>query len=208
MKTISVVLLIILILPSLQSCSSIVNGTTQKISVNSNVQGAEVKIDGQVIGRTPVVNARIKRQDSSFLTVQKEGYKDYEMKLQTKFDPWFWGNIVIGGVFGSTTDLVSGTTHLLDPDTIFVQMEPESGSALKTNTEADQKIRSYVINSYTHLVKDIKNGKGAYLKSLLKLMNVEATKNQETVKKLQSMTVLYDNVSDFTEEVVKLSNKK
>src|SRR5690606_22030974 len=127
---------------------------------------------------------------------------------QTKFDNWFWGNIIIGGVIGSTTDLVSGTTHLLDPDTIYVQMEPDSGSALKTNSEDDQKIRSYVINSYTHLVKDIKNGRGDYLKSLLKLMKVEAGKEKETVKKLQSMTVLYDNVSDFTEEVVKLSNKK
>jgi hypothetical protein len=192
----------------LQGCSSIINGTTQKVSVNSNVQGGEVFIDGVTLGRTPVINARIKRKDTSFLVVKKDGYKDYQQNLQTRLDGWFWGNIVLGGVIGSTTDSVSGTTHLLDPDTIFVQMEPVNGTSMKMETPDEQKLRTFVTTSYSQLSKDIKAGKGDYLKSLLKLLKTPQDQEAATIKNLEHILSTKETIVDFTEEVVKLNTNK
>jgi hypothetical protein len=200
--------LVLITLGLIQGCSSVINGQTQKISINSNVQGAEVTIDGVNVGRTPLINARIKRKDTSYLIVKKEGYRDYQQTLQTKLDPWFWGNIIIGGVLGSTTDTVAGTTHLLDPDTLFIQLEPSTGSSLQISKPEDQELRTYVLNTYSQLMKDIKNGKGDYLKSLLKIMKTPSNQIEGTIKKLKSMSELYDTVNEFAEEVVKLNARK
>ena len=80
-----------------------------------------VKINGNVVGMTPLTT-RIKRSRRMHLVVTKDGYEDYNAVLQTRLDNWFWGNIIFGGFVGSTTDAASGTTHLLDPDHIHVQM--------------------------------------------------------------------------------------
>lgn len=87
-------------------------------------------------------------------------------------------------------------------------MEASSGSVLQTNNPEDQKIRSFVMNTYANLIKDIKSGSGDYLKSLLKMMNIPTEKKASTIKKLKSMTDLYDTVHEFTEEVIKLNSRK
>ncbi len=199
---------VLISLSSIVGCSSIINGTTQKVSVNSNVQGAQVFIDGNMIGNTPVLNARIKRKDTSLLTIKKEGYKEYQQTLQTKFDPWFWGNIIIGGVFGSATDFATGTTHLLDPDTLFVQLEPAEGSSLKGSSSSDERIRSFVVSSYTSLKKEILIGSGDYLKSLLKLMKVDSSEKQDVVKKLKVLLELNDDVTGFADSVAEYNAKR
>ncbi len=198
------------LLVMLTGCSTIMSGTTQQVSVNSNIQGADVTIDGVSLGRTPVMNARIKRKDSSFMMVKKEGYKDAQQVLNTRLDNWFWGNFIIGGFLGSTTDMASGTTHLLDPNTLFVQMEPINGAVLKDPAQSDKssELRVFVTNSYSSLIKNIKNGEGEYLISLYRLMAVEENEKAGMLKKLRSMVTLYDSVHEFAEEVVRLFEKK
>lgn len=191
----------------LQGCSSIINGTTQQVSVNSNVQGAEVFIDGVTLGTTPLINARIKRKDSSFLVVKKEGYKDYQQTLQTRFDNWFWGNLIIGGVVGSTTDLVSGTTHLLDPNTLYIQLEPVNGGGLKSDNANDQKLRTFVMTAYTQILNDIKIGKGEYLNSLFKLLNTSKNNELKVLEELRTISNKKLTIVEFSEETVKLIAK-
>lgn len=188
-----------------QSCSSIINGTTQKVTVTSNVQGAEVTLNGAALGRTPVTT-RVKREKTSLLIVRKEGYKDYQQQLNTKLDPWFWGNVLIGGLVGSTTDSVTGATHLIDPETIFIQMEPESGSGLSKDPK-DAEIRNFIFSSYSNLIKDIKAGKGDYLKSLYSLLGVKENKQKETLDKIRSMVTLYPTVHELSEEMAKFYKK-
>lgn len=198
---------LILISFFLQSCSSIINGTTQQISVNSNVQGAQVYVDGVTLGTTPLINARIKRKDTSFLVVKKEGYKDYQQTLQTKFDNWFWGNIIIGGLVGSTTDLVSGTTHLLDPNTLFIQLEPINGNSLNRDVSKDEKVRSFVMTTYSQITNDIKAGRGDYLNSLYKMLEISKENESKTLNELKEILKRKVTIVEFSEEVVKLIAK-
>ena len=130
---------LVLIFTSIQfltSCSSIISGTTQSITVNSNVRGADVIINGAVVGHTPITT-RVKRQSKMHLIVQKDGYETYQASLFTKVDPWFWANIFIYGVLGSTTDYATGATHLLDPDNVYVELLKSNGSSASSDDDYD-----------------------------------------------------------------------
>ena len=122
----------------LTSCSSIMSGTTQNVTVTSNVRGAEVIINGAIVGRTPLTT-RLKRQSKMHLIVQKDGYESYQASLATKLDPWFWGNILLYGVIGSTTDFATGATHLLDPDSIYVELVRGDGSPASDDEEEEEE---------------------------------------------------------------------
>lgn len=122
----------------LTSCSSIISGTTQNVTVTSNVRGAEVIINGAIVGRTPITT-RIKRQSKMHLIVQKDGYETYQASLQTRLDPWFWGNILIYGVIGSTTDFATGATHLLDPDSLYVELIKSDGSSASSDSDDEDE---------------------------------------------------------------------
>lgn len=107
-------------------CASIVTGTDQVINVNSNTAGADVLVDGVLVGQTPF-NGKIKKGSSTSLTVRKEGYQERTVQLATELEGAFWGNILIGGVVGSTTDSVSGGMHRYAPNTIQIDLQQTAG---------------------------------------------------------------------------------
>ena len=98
--------------------------------------------------------------------------------METRLDNWFWGNVIFGGIAGSTTDVASGTTHLLDPDHIHVQMVEQHGETSQTNDRMREDVEFGLI-SYKKLVKEIKIGDGPYLASLYKLKNITTEKEEK-----------------------------
>lgn len=91
------------------ACSSIINGTTQPVSVYSNVSGAQVFIDNTLVGTTPY-SGPVKRGGKT-LRVSSPGYGEKSVRLSTEVEGWFWGNILLGGFFGSTTDGADGAMY-------------------------------------------------------------------------------------------------
>ena len=106
-------------------CASILKGSEQPVNINSNVDGAEVLVNGQLVGRTPF-SGSIKRTSEVRLTVQKDGYQSRTITLDTGIEPVFWVNIFIGGVFGSTTDLATGSMWKVSPNTYNVDLKSAS----------------------------------------------------------------------------------
>jgi hypothetical protein len=106
------------------------------------------------------------------LVVSKPGYETYKAVMQTRLDNWFWGNIIIGGVLGSTTDLATGTTHLLDPSHIHIQMVKNDKKTGHLNEDLISEVQEYAILNYKNLLKYINFNQGSYLNSLKKLKNV------------------------------------
>ena len=105
-------------------CSTILNGKTQSITVDSNVKGAEVLINQVVVGQTPFTG-QAPRGAEPQITVRKAGYESKTIVAETGFEPVFWGNILIGGVFGSTTDNSTGAMYKYAPATFNVELKPE-----------------------------------------------------------------------------------
>src|SRR5688572_18791905 len=81
----------------LPGCATIMQGSTQQVSVGSSPTGARVTIDGVERGSTPVV-VDLKRRDTHLIAIQTEGYLPYEMTLSRSVSGWVVGNILFGGV--------------------------------------------------------------------------------------------------------------
>jgi len=120
MKKIALISLVAL---SITGCSTILNGKTQSISVDSNVKGAEVMINQVVVGQTPFVG-QAPRTQAPQITVRKDGYETKTIVAETAFEPVFWGNIIFGGFFGSTTDNSTGAMYKYAPAAFNVELKP------------------------------------------------------------------------------------
>lgn len=107
-------------------CATIVSGKTQTVTIDSNVKDAEVVVEGAVLGKTPY-NGPLKRAKETTLLLRKEGYENKTVTLNTEIEPVFWGNIICGGFFGSTTDYATGSMYKYAPATINIDMTPATG---------------------------------------------------------------------------------
>jgi len=108
-------------------CASIVKGTTQAIPVSSDPMGAQVKLDGNLVGQTPV-KVEVKRKSDHLLTIEKPGYQVESVAITRNIGGAVFGNIIAGGLIGWGVDAISGAQYNLTPATINV--------ALRVNTTA------------------------------------------------------------------------
>lgn len=112
----------------LSGCATVISGTSQTLTFNSEPDGAEVYVDGAMIGTTPV-SVSVGKNDKDSFMIQKEGYKTVTRDITTSYDP-----VTLLSVFWdySTTDMVSGAAFEYEPSSYYVQL------AKKETTEADK----------------------------------------------------------------------
>jgi hypothetical protein len=83
---------------TLSSCATLFSGTSQHISIDSEPQGAEVSIDGQIIGTTPTT-LRINRRPQDLggygrrVNLEKLGYRKQIYYIKTKVNPVAYFNL-------------------------------------------------------------------------------------------------------------------
>ncbi len=108
----------------LGGCASVFDGEMQQVSINSNVKGAKIMLNGMPIGKTPFVG-RIKRQRNSMLILRKSGYDERMYPLNTSINPVAFANILFG--YSATTssgiDYMTGAGIEYSPNMIYVTME-------------------------------------------------------------------------------------
>lgn len=97
------------------------------IVFNSNLQDIDVYLNNQLIGKyyNAAFSYKVNRDGKpKVFTFKKAGYKDVELKLTTSFDNMFWGNLLLFGSFGSSTDSwFTNNTQEYSPNQFFIQME-------------------------------------------------------------------------------------
>lgn len=106
-------------------CSTIMSGKEQQISVNSNVKGATVLINGAEVGKTPFVG-KIKKPEGgsgNTMTLRADGYQEKTIAVETNIEPTFFVNILSGGPFGSTTDYASGSMYKIGEGNFNIDLE-------------------------------------------------------------------------------------
>lgn len=186
----------------LTGCATLVKGTTQPVTFNSNPEGASVKVNGVEVGKTPVTVV-LKKQGWKNVVISKEGYASATLPLTNSMDPWFLGNILLGGFIGSSTDIVSGAGfEMYSPDSYVVTLSAESASAIDRNVSFSdsQKAKNFIINSYNSILSDLSKGNGEYLNTLLVLLKV--TSQKSTIEKIKAFSVIYPNIVDFADHTV------
>lgn len=109
-------------------CASIVKGTTQAIPVSSDPLGADVRLDGNKVGQTPM-SVDAKRKTDHLLTIEKPGYQVESVAITRNIGGAVFGNIIAGGLVGWGVDAISGAQWNLTPKTISVRLKEITAAA-------------------------------------------------------------------------------
>ena len=118
-------------------CSTIVNGTTQSVSISSDPSGAEVQVDGNPVGVTPL-STELKRKHNHLVTISLDGYKTQQITINKVMSGAVAGNILAGGLIGWGIDAANGSQYKLKPDTIAVVLVPGSTDERDLISSVDQ----------------------------------------------------------------------
>ena len=102
------------------SCATIITGSQDKVSIESDPPGAEFETSNGQKGTTPGV-VTIADTETLSVTVTKPGFAPASSSLEPRMSGWVLGNIVIGGVIGIAIDLISGQWRTHD-DRILVKL--------------------------------------------------------------------------------------
>ncbi len=112
----------------LESCSSIINGSKQDVTVMSEPADATLKIDGDSgIGH---LTLPITRGKPHLIEVKKDGYQTVRITTGSGTAGAFYGNIPLPlevSIIGELIDLTNGTAYSVDPDRTTVILEKGSG---------------------------------------------------------------------------------
>lgn len=186
----------------MSGCSTVISGKTQTVSFQSTPSGAIVNINGSPIGVTPITTM-IEKKSGQTLTVSKEGYKTFTTSMTTSLDPWFWGNILIGGVLGSTTDGATGAMHQYAPSQFIISLEPDGTSKINSSTDKSKKdkVREFIVLSYNQIMSDLSKGSGNYLSSLVNILEIPKLEEPSNIKRIKSMSEAFPDIAQFADQV-------
>jgi hypothetical protein len=163
----------------LAGCATIVRGTSQTISINSNIAGANIELDGSPIGTTPF-SGKIKKKKDGTIKISKQGYVPQTISLNTDFDivASGLGNVLIGGTTGTTTDWISGAAWMYEPNTYFVQLQQDGQSNIDYQNEL--LIRKFAMLNHSQIAIDAGKSGGEYTDALVDLMKSKMDKETAT----------------------------
>jgi hypothetical protein len=140
----------------------------------------------------------MKKKSGQSVTFEKEGYKSQTMRLTTGLQPWFWGNILIGGLIGSTTDGITGAVHEYSPSQFMVNLAPIDGSIDTSKSEA----KMFIIANYKDILEELNTTQGQYLSSLLVLLRVAEEHRADAVKGIKIWADATKDIPNFANMVV------
>lgn len=109
----------------LGACSSIVSGTNETLTVNSNPAGANCALvrNGLNIGNVTTPGGVIvqKTKHNITMTCSKDGYDDSVVFLKSGVEGATFGNLVLGGAVGWAIDSADGAdNHYPEVTTVYL----------------------------------------------------------------------------------------
>jgi hypothetical protein len=213
-------------------CATIVSGTTQEMSFQTNpenvvvslirsVPDTNIKVDWtkkaghvsptpmrdetRILGKTPFT-LQLDREEGQRIELSKEGYKPITMKLATTTNRAFWGNILLGGLVGSTTDGMSGAIYEYSPSQFFVTLNPEMSTTIDQGTGQPQrdKALAFIVRRYTGLMANLSQGNGEDWSALKGLLHIGQGQEPDARKKIQALAMVYPDIPVFASHVTDL----
>lgn len=118
------IIIVVIILPLISGCATVVHGTLQKIPVTSEPSNADVSVDGTKTYHTPVI-LELERRKDHLIKITKKGFKPVAIKLIHSLSGVILGNVFTGGPIGWGIDALTGAQYKLTPENVHVNLEPE-----------------------------------------------------------------------------------
>ncbi len=151
-SSLSKAILLLLVIQCLVGCASIVSHSRWNVPISSNPSGASVSVvnlrDNQEVftGTTPAT-ANLKSGGGFFAKAKYKvnfdlpGHKPFSTNLEAKFNGWYIGNLVFGGVIGFLiVDPATGAMYSLKDMSVNAELNQDMGSTDK------HQLRVYNLN--------------------------------------------------------------
>lgn len=110
-------------------CATLISGTKQKMSVISDPPRAEVFLDGESVGMTPLV-LKVEKNAFDTISVEKNGYQPQTKELFTEIDPASFFNLV--NPVALFIDLVTGSMFKYEDNVYQFHLEKNRDMARKS----------------------------------------------------------------------------
>lgn len=115
----------------LSGCSTIIEGSKQTVNISTGkdkqIRAEVTSYDGTMPVMLPQAVAVDKSSNDIVINIKDSGcVLPSTTIVKSHLNPWFWGNIIFGGLLGSTTDSVSGAAWEYD-NNILVNVALKDG---------------------------------------------------------------------------------
>ncbi|MEN0109849.1 MAG: hypothetical protein AAF805_03915 [Planctomycetota bacterium] len=99
-------------------CATVINGRNAEVALRSEPSGADVTVrasEGSVVAKTVTPGSVSLKRGRSWgrpashvATFEKAGYLPSRVPIESTWNPWVLGNVLIGGGLGAGVDVVTG----------------------------------------------------------------------------------------------------
>jgi len=166
---------------ALCACGTIFSGTTQKITIDSNVDKAKIYIDGIEVCQTPCSTSIDRSSDSIQVTAKKKGYNDKVITLRSSVNRTSYWNLI--GLYSWSTDGISGGVWEYKNNNLYIEMERSGMTAAEQKLfEKQSDVRHFALFNYDELnIENSMQQVGEYTQALSELSGLSLSK----IKKIQ-----------------------
>lgn len=116
------IIVAIFVIICFSSCASIFSGSTDKVSIKSEPNNADVYVNGTFKGKTPL-SVNLARGKSHHIELRAKDYESYIITTDKSFNSMVLGNILCGGIIGLIIDFASGSAWNVEPGIIIAKMQ-------------------------------------------------------------------------------------
>jgi hypothetical protein len=122
MKKVFVLIIVVCFL--IPGCATLFKGISSKLDLNSDPQGAQVFVNGNLMGETPV---RIKLESKGTYSIEfkKEGFKTKTFNIQNHVGAGWIVLDILGGLLPIIVDAATGAWYDLDQTAVNAILEKQ-----------------------------------------------------------------------------------
>lgn len=120
-RAIGPVFFLALLIFNFMGCAALFNSGGGRVAFSSNPSGAEVLVNGQSLGKTPVT-LELDRKTTHQITIRKDG-KERTYMLNKKIGAGWIVLDVLGGLVPIVIDAATGSWYSLSPKEVNAQLE-------------------------------------------------------------------------------------
>lgn len=145
----------------LSACATIVEGTDQTVTVDTEPSGARCDLERgsetvAVVNPTPGSVTIDKSKDNVSVLCEKEGYQSASGSLSSEFQGMTFGNILFGGLIGVGIDASSGAMNEY-PSSVTIALAPEEFSSVSEKNIYFRRQREIVEAEAEETLTDVRN---------------------------------------------------
>ncbi len=182
-------------------CATIISGTTDDVSFDSIPSGAELYIDGEYTGKTPItVTVSRNTFGQKYFTIRHDGYDSKRLNLVKSINVISFLNCTSWPLW--STDALTGAMILYQPHSYFIELNRNQLNPLSPTQEIDDDEFSFyhkasvyfTVTHFSSIKQEASQFGGTHLEILQSMLANTQTDSEQFALLVRS--ILSDNNSE------------